>query len=632
MDCCSDRVGVRGVGPWAPSPTGIDGCGRLRDSRPISAIPPNESGALEGPAAEPSGIFITNQTNMRLEIEGRGRSVHLEPFERRLLQGRELEPYDWATLEQTDYVEVTEVTPPQATAFNGLLVVLGLGVWIAPIYGIVGVFVGSRRYWLTGLAVLVLLLGVALLVGLVRNARSRRRDLFGDMVDWGLQKLSLLLVVVIAVLVPAVTIYFGTDAGDAVQLLRDGSDDPSVDYTVVARGIQLALTAFLVLMPALLFFQFDRDQLSKLRDEFIRNIIRFDPEMRSKREVLVKYGEWMEETLGNTDGDVGRPRFQGKRSPLFVATLILALGWTLTLLHPELEAVNTNELLDIFKPEESALTFGFLGAYFYTLNLVRRDYVRRDLWPRTYTSITVRVVVAVVLAWVLETILPWDPAAVALAFMVGVVPETGLFYIQETVRNSAEARRYKRVPSLEERHPLTKLDGVDLYERARLEQEGITNVEALAHHNLFDLMLRTRIPARRLVDWTDQAVLYLHAGAGGEKEGERRSAALETFGEFGIRTATDLETAFSAAAKREEQDTVLRLLDGDGVPGQGVRPHRVRVILDVIQDDESMTNLRFWRDYEQRRVESKVISAPRIDASAGNGAPVTSLAATPRES
>ena len=98
------------------SRTGIDGCGRVRDPRPISAIPPNESHALEGPATEPSGIFITTQTNMRLEIEGRGRSVRLEPFERRLLQGTEVEPYDWPTLEQTDYVEVTKVTPPQETA------------------------------------------------------------------------------------------------------------------------------------------------------------------------------------------------------------------------------------------------------------------------------------------------------------------------------------------------------------------------------------------------------------------------------------------------------------------------------------------------------------------------------------
>jgi hypothetical protein len=559
----------------------------------------------------PSDVVLTNQTAVELYIKGSdGHQVHLKPFERRMLRAIEFQFYDRARLETDDAVEVADAE--QAYAFKGVLVVLGLSIWVAVIYGIVGVFVGSRQYWLTGLAAFLVLLCVGLLVDLVRNLRSRRRHLFRDMLGWGLQQLSLVLVVVIAVAVPAVTIYFAANVDEVVGWLREDPDDPAASY-LVARSIQLGLIAFLALMPALLFFQFDREQLSKLSDEFIRNIIRFDPEMKSKRDVLVKYGEWMRDALGAGDDGADKPRLQAKRSPLVVATLMLALGWTLTLLHPELlpasEHAETRDLLvDIFRPEQSALTFGFLGAYFYALNLVRRDYIRRDLWPRTYTSITVRVVVAVILAWVLEAVLPWDPAALALAFLVGVVPETGLFYIQETVRNLAETRRSRDAPSLEERHPLTKLDGVDLYERARLEQEGITNVEALAHHNLFDLMLRTRIPARRLVDWTDQAVLYLHAGSGGEKEGERRSAALQTLGAFGIRTATDLETAYSEAESREDPGPVLSLLD-DAHAAPGFRPHRVEVILDVIRDDESMDNLRYWRDFDRRPVESMVISA-----------------------
>ena len=31
--------------------------------------------------------------------------------------------------------------------------------------------------------------------------------------------------------------------------------------------------------------------------------------------------------------------------------------------------------------------------------------------------------------------------------------------------------------SLDERDPLTKLDGIDLYDRARLSEEGVTNIE-----------------------------------------------------------------------------------------------------------------------------------------------------------
>ncbi len=60
-------------------------------------------------------------------------------------------------------------------------------------------------------------------------------------------------------------------------------------------------------------------------------------------------------------------------------------------------------------------------------------------------------------------------------------------------------------------------------------------MEGLAHHDLIELLLQTRIPAPRLVDWTDQAILYLHVGDAGDtgdgtttataSRGRRRSAA-----------------------------------------------------------------------------------------------------------
>ena len=63
---------------------------------------------------------------------------------------------------------------------------------------------------------------------------------------------------------------------------------------------------------------------------------------------------------------------------------------------------------------------------------------------------------------------------------------------------------------IDEPLPLKNLEGIDLYDRARLLDEGIANVEALANHDLIDLLLETRVPAARLIDWMDQAVLHLH--------------------------------------------------------------------------------------------------------------------------
>ena len=78
--------------------------------------------------------------------------------------------------------------------------------------------------------------------------------------------------------------------------------------------------------------------------------------------------------------------------------------------------------------------------------------------------------------------------------------------------------------------PLTDLQGIDLYDRTRLASEGVTNIEALAHHDLVELMLLTRIPVPRLVDWTDQAILHLHV-----IEDDRAKLR-----RYGIRTASDL--------------------------------------------------------------------------------------------
>jgi len=73
-------------------------------------------------------------------------------------------------------------------------------------------------------------------------------------------------------------------------------------------------------------------------------------------------------------------------------------------------------------------------------------------------------------------------------------------------------------------------------------EEGIEDLHGLVTANLVDLLLHTRVPIDRLVDWLDQAVLYLHVPA----ESGQRSRWAELRG-FGIRTATDLGRAWTAA-------------------------------------------------------------------------------------
>ncbi len=169
----------------------------------------------------------------------------------------------------------------------------------------------------------------------------------------------------------------------------------------------------------------------------------------------------------------------------------------------------------VLQPPTTALGFGFLGSYFFAINFIFRRYVRADLGPKAYSHLAMRVIVTIVLVWVVEKIplLAANQAVLSiLAFLIGILPETAIAVMQDFLHNQRWIGAI--IPSLREEQPLTRLDGITLYDRARLLEEGIDNIENLATHNLVELMLQTRIPTARLVDLVDQAILHLHVAGG----------------------------------------------------------------------------------------------------------------------
>jgi hypothetical protein len=225
---------------------------------------------------------------------------------------------------------------------------------------------------------------------------------------------------------------------------------------------------------------------------------------------------------------------------------------------------------------------------------------------------------------VLDLIAQGADVALVLAFVAGILPETAIRVVQDYLRSFL--RRRGDLGALTDRHPLTNLDEIDIYDRARLVDEGVNNVEALAHHDVIDLMLQTRIPAPRLVDWLDQAILYLHVGGYGGAEDRSRRTALDRLGRYGIRTATDLEGAVAAAIERDklgksDHDSLASLLRI--LPGSEGSPHPVRVILDVMDDEEWMHNLRCWRAFPQLGDQCAATPPRRAerDRSGGSRAP-----------
>jgi hypothetical protein len=558
-------------------------------------------------------LAFSNQTNSWLrikgQIEGEETTVRLAPFERRVLGREVVASFDLEKLKAFEELEVQEIPPIDIDSFGG---VVGVCFFLFILVGaVLAEPLGTLAWGAAAVLPAIVLIGFAA-YAIQRGDLKAVFGSFASVIGWFRQQINLLIVVAIGAGIPAAAIYYGADLRGTIDRLVSpppGADLKLETYTLVGRLLQFAFISTVSLLPALLYFLFDREQLQTIREQFVRHIFRLDGTLRTRKHMAAKYGLLMDEALGRQRA--GSRVLPGRRSPLFVATFVIALGWLLTLLNADVGPIGTTRgLLAVFTPHQSALTFAFLGAYFFALNTIVRGYVRKDLRPKSYSTITVRILAVMILAWVLELSLDADSAyLLTLVFVAGIVPETAFVYMQELLRRG---RGSFRQAELVEAHPLTNLEGIDIYDRARLSDEGVTNVEALAHHDLIELMLYTRIPPARLVDWVDQAILYLHVGdlpVEGNGQDKTRLRSLAILRARGIRTATDLERAWDAEKiSRKRSRALLNILAPNDAVEQ--RLPRLRVVLDVLEEAEWMGALRHWRSHADRHASETVLEAP----------------------
>ena len=351
-----------------------------------------------------------------------------------------------------------------------------------------------------------------------------------------------------------------------------------------------AFSVLAVLLPPSLYFLFARLRLPLVRRAFVRDVLALDASLRTSDEVAAKYSELIDDVFGV--GSAGALITAGV--PVVLCTMLVAIGWTVVLDtygfgFPGPRGATAAQV------QLEALIFAFLGSYFFGLQMLFRRYLRSDLAPKAYVHFAVRILVTSVMVWALSSVPvlttgPQKGLLYLLAFTIGVVPETGYLLINRLLRNVVG----KASPTLSERHSLNALEGVTLYDSARLMEEGIENVESLAHHNLPELMLRTRLPTPRLIDLVDQAALYLHL----TDSIESPTTALYTLRGVGIRTATDLLCAMDAAGDDTGPGKLAGLLShgANDVP-------RLPSIARVLKDDEWVADLQTWRRTRMRPEE-----------------------------
>ncbi len=112
-----------------------------------------------------------------------------------------------------------------------------------------------------------------------------------------------------------------------------------------------------------------------------------------------------------------------------------------------------------------------------------------------------------------------------IGFVIGVFPRIAWQFVQGAFKALMRMLRLsdKILPSMESELPVSDLDGLTVWHEARLEEEDIENIPNMATTEIVDLMLRTRFPPDRIIDWVDQAILLTHLGPIGRRERGREA-------------------------------------------------------------------------------------------------------------
>lgn len=417
---------------------------------------------------------------------------------------------------------------------------------------------------------------------------------------WLAERAAYLLMFAVTVLGPALALYLGTDLSQYLRFSPRGMEvlttaqggRATAQQEIVGRSLQLVYCSVVSMLPALLYFTFDRQKLSSQRESWIRHLFHLNPHIWTVSEIEAAYGSRLDEALGG--GGIGGRLVGGRRMPIVVATILFTLGWTLLLLDTEVRGFPRTDTakpyLDLLMPSPTVAGMAFLGSYFFALQFILRSFIRGDLRPKSYSTIAARVVAGVTVAYLVGIVFDAPTAKILLlvAFLAGYVPDTVLRRVANLAKDLG--------PSVGREMDGNELDlrvisGMDIYAKTKLISEGITNVEALAHTDPIDLLARTRFPAAELIDWIDQAVLLIHlprcaqAGARkGRRRGRAKTGVEKDLACVGIRTATNI---LNLCEECGQEDFVSERIPG----GRPV----LTAVLQNLKQESVLVNLRAWR-------------------------------------
>jgi hypothetical protein len=289
--------------------------------------------------------------------------------------------------------------------------------------------------------------------------------------------------------------------------------------------------------------------------------------------------------------------------PVVLATVLITFGWIITLppwsFLSHVHFPIASPIWIALRPACNSNTLAFRGAYFFSLQMLFRRYVLKDLSGAAYIAISIRIVMAVIGIWAVATLAGTHitPSLLNLmGFAFGMFPRV----IWQVVATSLKRAVGVIVPSLISQLPLSDLDGLTVWHEARLEEEDVENIPNMATADLVDLFLDTRLAPERLIDWTDHAILFTQLGP--QEKGKDVRHALRA---LGIRTAT----SFLEAAKVECRED-RELLNGIISP-QAKNENAIRTLAAALTTNPNLRLVQQWHVPSPISSSSPIRSVPR---------------------
>lgn len=288
-----------------------------------------------------------------------------------------------------------------------------------------------------------------------------------------------------------------------------------IEWTTVYKGLLSLCCSLLIPLSAIFFLNIRR---SKKQEEFRRVVnvlgIALEEADFARDRVTEQFAgrdyytpvtmAWLLTMVGfvglfygadlvSFEGHIGKANF-----------VLTGTAWSLS--EKEMQALRQRNMV--------VLVWGFLGAFLWASLHITRRLNTGDLAPSVYFSTAIRMILAPALSLTIAFLIEASPDMIeknveaslpAMAFLVGFFPDEALIYLRQRVPIFESAGKHAA-----HRLSLAMIEGITVFDRARLDELEINDAQNLATADLVEIMVRTPFSPGKVIDWIGQARLFLY--------------------------------------------------------------------------------------------------------------------------